>query len=68
VKDKICTQPKELVHTMQLGILKKISQYKESLWKKSSFNSDRKCTQKMVLHGNKPPGRVKFGTVTVFYI
>jgi hypothetical protein len=38
-----------------------------SLRKKSSFNSDDRCTQELILEGNKPPGRIKFGKVTVFY-
>jgi hypothetical protein len=33
----------------------------------SVLRSERKCTVEFILNGNKPPGRVKFGKITVHY-
>jgi hypothetical protein len=68
VNGNISTKPASLMQFMHLEALKRISAYVENAWKKSSFNSNFRCTQKMILHGNKPPGRVKFGEITVFHL
>jgi hypothetical protein len=68
VNGRINTKPAPLVQFMHLEALKRISAYVENAWKKATFSSNSRCTQKMVLHGNKPPGRVKFGEITVFHI
>jgi hypothetical protein len=33
----------------------------------STLRSDKECTKELILNGNKPPGRVKFGKVTVYF-
>jgi hypothetical protein len=33
----------------------------------STFRCDKVCTKEFILNGNKPPGRVKFGKVTVYF-
>jgi phosphoribosylformylglycinamidine (FGAM) synthase PurS component len=33
----------------------------------SVLRSEKKCTVEFILNGNKPPGRVKFGKITVHY-
>jgi hypothetical protein len=53
---------------MQLGILKKIPNTKKVCGKNHHLVATKSVRKKMVLQSNKPPGRVKFGTVSVFYI
>jgi hypothetical protein len=33
----------------------------------STLRCDKECTKELILNGNKPPGRVKFGKVTVYF-
>jgi hypothetical protein len=33
----------------------------------STLKSDKECTKELILNGSKPPGRVKFGKVTVYF-
>jgi hypothetical protein len=54
-----------------------IEEWKEDLLEKldryrirvvpSVLRSEKKCTVEFILNGNKPPGRVKFGKITVHY-
>jgi hypothetical protein len=33
----------------------------------STLKSDKVCTKELLLNGNKPPGKVKFGKITVYF-
>lgn len=47
--------------------LQKIASYKDQV-SKSSFTSEKKCTQDFTLKSTPCPRRVKFGTITVYFI
>jgi hypothetical protein len=63
-KDEKCSS---YIENWKEHTLEKIDNYRIKVIP-SAFKSGNRCTVELILNGNKPPGRVKFGKVTVHYI
>jgi hypothetical protein len=63
-KDEKCSS---YIEDWKEHTLEKIDNYRIKVIP-SAFKSGNRCTVELILNGNKPPGRVKFGKVTVHYI